>query len=257
MPTVAPIRIRVVPLLADAVVPVITGVAGTLVGVVGMWVAVSTMWERRQPIVIAHEGQHLQHDEDTGGWVAVAYLTNESGPAAFNVRFGLEYEGVRFPFKRSRLAPPEGSYERVVKAEGRVPDEAALADPPHVGRPALVEFGGEASFETEETYSYWCRYENARGETWETHNPRARSAKLEIHRVRRVRRLEAREEEQRARLRSSEWEASVLQSFDDRHARSDEDHLEDPVSRGSTYVSAGSPSTERLLSGLRKGRKYG
>ena len=71
---------------------------------------------------------------------------------------------------------------------------------------------------------YWCRFENQRGQTWETRNPADRSAKLEIHRIRRVTQVEQREKTERASVRSAEWEEEAfrrlmqeLQSF--RHAQ--------------------------------------
>src|SRR4051794_34706167 len=65
------------------------------------------------------------------------------------------------------------------------------------------------------TAIYWCRYENARGQTWETTNPADQSTRLEITRVRRVKATEAREKEVRDRMRDSNWETRVLGRFVD------------------------------------------
>ena len=59
---------------------------------------------------------------------------------------------------------------------------------------------------------YWARYENAQGKTWETRNPGDRSARLQIRRVWRIRRVERREENDReqARREGVEWEKQAF-----------------------------------------------
>jgi len=46
------------------------------------------------------------------------YLTNDGGGNAFNVRFGIDFDGVRYAWKDSDA----GSYQRVVRAGARLPE---------------------------------------------------------------------------------------------------------------------------------------
>ena len=55
--------------------------------------------------------------------------------------------------------------------------------------------------------AYWCVYENAHGETWETRNPADRAAQLQIRRIR-FKRLRERQHE-RARTRVHEKATQV------------------------------------------------
>jgi hypothetical protein len=59
---------------------------------------------------------------------------------------------------------------------------------------------------------YWARYENARNQTWETGNPRDRSARLDIRRVRWGRLNEWREQRRRteAGKQGAQWERKAL-----------------------------------------------
>jgi len=59
---------------------------------------------------------------------------------------------------------------------------------------------------------YWARYENAQGKTWETRNPGDRSARLNVRRVRRLGRVERREEgaREQARRAGVEWEKEAF-----------------------------------------------
>jgi hypothetical protein len=75
-----------------------TGVAGVLIGAAGVRASAATARERRQPIVVAHEDKSRTFSKDPGSWYVLAHVVNESGPAAFNLRFGVEYGGVRFPY---------------------------------------------------------------------------------------------------------------------------------------------------------------
>src|SRR4051794_9402442 len=150
--------------------PVVTGVAGLLTGGVGVWAAVSTARERRQPIVVAHEDRARTLSGNGGFWFARAHVTNESGPAAFNVRFGGEYGGVRFPYRMRPNDPESGNLQRVIQPGARLPAPSDASFPiaiasQDIWATAAVRGGLDA------TAVYWCRYENALGQTWETRNP--------------------------------------------------------------------------------------
>jgi hypothetical protein len=196
--------------LTDIPLEVITGLVGLAVGAAGAWTNMRAAHERRQPIVIAHEDKSRTFDRSTPAWVAEAHLVNESGPAAFNLRFGVEYSGVRFPYRLMPADPDEGNIQPVIRPEQRLPDSASF--------PILIsseDLWGTAATRgpLDSTAVYWCRYENARQQTWETRNPADRSAGLKIKRVRRVKAAERREKEARDRMRDSGWETKVLGEF--------------------------------------------
>jgi hypothetical protein len=141
-----------------------------------------------------------------------AYLTSDGAGPAFNVRFGVEFNGVRYPYRLTADDPAAGSVQRVLKANERRPDRESW--------PILIDsfrLWGRAS-ESEQPGDldarriYWARYENAQGETWETANPGDRSAPLGIRRVRRVKRHERREQRRRERAsrHDAEWERRAL-----------------------------------------------
>ena len=99
-----------------------------------------------------------------GGWVSKAYLTNEGGGAAFNVRFGIETRDVRYAFRLETDDPPEGNIQRVVGAGARVPTEGSV--------PILItsaEMAGSVArspgARLDAASRYWCTYENASGST--------------------------------------------------------------------------------------------
>jgi hypothetical protein len=195
---------------------VITGAGGLLVGGAGVWIALSSMWERRQPIIVAHEVHGRTYDSDARAWFSLAYLRNESGPSAFNVRFGVEYGGVRFPYKMTFDDPDEGNYQTVVPAGERLPEEEERSLSILLTSEDIWSAAAHGRGDLDQGRVYWCRYENARGQTWETRNPGGRSAKLEIRRVWFVRRTERREAAARGRLRGSEtWEAAALAARQD------------------------------------------
>jgi len=152
--------------------------------------------------------------------VALAHLKNESTVPAFNIRFGVEYGGTRFPYKMEVDDPDEGNYQRVVPPGERLPERQE-----HSIRILIasedVWASANANGDLDEGRVYWCRYENARGETWETRNPGSRSGKLDIHRVRKVKRLEEREKAQRdqVRQRGREWEGQALETIQESFRR--------------------------------------
>lgn len=157
-------------------------------------VLVSVLNERKrmQPVVIAHDAGGRQFgDRGDPNTVLPTYLTNEGGANAFNVRFGVDFDGVRYAWKFSRNDTDDGSYQRVVRVGARLPEGA-------------VSFNIEVPWEkfaigrdTDARRIYWCRYENAYGKTWETRNPVDRSSGLDIRRVRLLRWRLRREERRR------------------------------------------------------------
>ena len=135
--------------------------------------------KRTQPVVIAHDAGGRQFgDRGNPNTVLPTYLTNEGGGNAFNVRFGVDFEGVRYAWKFSDEDRDHGSYQRVVRVGARLPENGSSFN---------IEIPWEKFAigpDTDERRVYWCRYENAYGKTWETRNPVDRSTGLDIRRVR-------------------------------------------------------------------------
>jgi hypothetical protein len=161
-----------------------------LVTALGVWSSLVSERRRTQPIVIAHAAGERRFAErgEIGGTVLDAYLTNEGGGTAFNVRFGVEYGGVRFPWKFAEADPDSGSRQRIVRAGERMPAAGSNFAIPVPWAAAMLGAGFD------ETRVYWCRYENAFGRVWETRNPWQRAEDLDIRRVRFVRLREKREQ---------------------------------------------------------------
>jgi hypothetical protein len=182
-------------------------VVGLLVAVFNAWTAVVHERRRTQPIVISHE-EHGRVFTDNSDYFAVGgFLTNESSGHAFNVRFGVEFDGVRYPQKMSADDPDAGNIQRVLRPSERRPGEGSW--PILISQLSLV--GGSHS-DPDPRRVYWARYENARGQTWETRNPWDRSAYLHIRRVRAVRLREWLEQRQRDKARTGglDWERKAL-----------------------------------------------
>jgi hypothetical protein len=173
---------------------------------------------RNQPIVIAHEaGQRrfASSSEHGVSWVVDAYLTSEGGGPAFNVRFGVEFAGVRYPYRLDVKDPETGNLQRVLPAGARRPKVGSWSIP----IPSLSLWGRAAdTLEADKPGTldkdrlYWARYENAEGQTWETRNPGDRSSRLDIRRIKNPKRYEQREREayNEALKRDVEWERAVL-----------------------------------------------
>ena len=188
-------------------IAVITG-AAVVVAAVTAWIGVVNERKRTQPTVIAHEerGRHLA---DGSNWVVDAYVTSEGGGAAFNVRFGVEFHGVRYPYRLQPDDPDGGNIQRGLAPGERRPARDAW--------PVLLDsnqFVGVAVEEGDPDPGrvYWARYENAQGKTWETRNPADRSAKLDIRRVRVVRWREWQETRKRRKASQAgkDWERKAL-----------------------------------------------
>lgn len=146
------------------------------------WLAARTERRRNQPVVIHHAWQKMKLDG--GQWSAGGYLTNDGGGAAFNVRCGLIVRRCRVPHRGiAGDGPP--TRHRVLAPDQRhpAPDE----HPPIGGYyfatrvPTLVMRGGPPG--VDEKRLFWCRYENAYGQTWETRNPEDPVRNMRIRRI--------------------------------------------------------------------------
>lgn len=176
----------------QVVIASITG-AATLAALANVLITRANERRRTQPIVIAHEAgsRRFARDSETGAsWVVDSYLTSEGGGPAFNVRFGVEFAGVRYAYRLDAGDSPLGNLQRVLPAGQRRPEAGdwpilipslglwgRAADTLNQGRPGALDA----------ERVYWAVYENAEGQTWETRNPGDRSTRLDIRRVRRPR----------------------------------------------------------------------
>jgi hypothetical protein len=185
---------------------------GVLVAIFNVWTSFIHERRRTQPIAISHE-YHGRRFTDKSDYFAVGgYLTNEGGGPAFNVRFGVEFGGVRYPQKMYPDDPDAGNVQRVLRPGERRPYGDTKPDSWPILIPALALIGTESGDELDRSRVYWARYENARGQTWETTNPWERSARLHIRRVRAVGLREKSEQRRRVRAGASgaAWEAQAL-----------------------------------------------
>lgn len=156
--------------------------------------------KRSQPVVIAHEGHAPTFDGAAQHWHAGIRLTNDGGGSAFNIRYGIELRGVRFPYRADLEDEPENGTRLNVLAAGR--------DTPGVRwQISSGDFWDVAAMRTDgrlhTSRVYWCRYENASGDTWETRNPVDRSRALTIRRVRFSRLRDWRQGGKRKRVRGT------------------------------------------------------
>lgn len=177
-------------------------------------VVVTLVNERRrsQPIIVAHEAQrrYLASSGTTAAWAVDAYVSSEGGGVAFNVRFGVEFAGIRYPYKLREDDPDAGNLQRVLRAGERRPETGSW--PILIPGLSMGGHAGQPDSGLDARRLYWARYENAQGQTWETRNPADRSARIHIRRVRRLRLREWRERRAREKggERDREWERAVL-----------------------------------------------
>lgn len=148
-------------------IALITGLA-VVVAAASAWIGILDERKRTQPIVIAHE-QNGRHLLQPGAWGVDAWLTNEGSGPAFNVQFGVEFHGIRFPYRLQPDDPGGGNVQRVIRPGDRRPDGDSW--------PVLLNsaeiYGMAASHgDLESGRIYWARYENTQGKTWETRNQR-------------------------------------------------------------------------------------
>jgi hypothetical protein len=157
---------------------IVAGVGGLLFAAISAWLAVANERKRTQPIVMAHQEGGRRLGKRGGCFAVETYLTNEGSGAAFNVRFGVEYHGVRFPYKHAPEDHHTGNVYRVLGPGKRLPEERSW--PIEVDAFLLIGKRGDP----DATSVFWARYENVQGKTWETRNPGNRSKRLGIKRVR-------------------------------------------------------------------------
>jgi hypothetical protein len=162
-------------------------------GAVGYLVQIGiAVWQERkrsQPIVLVHEDRERHFDEVHGSsaWIVDAHIENVGSAPAFNVRFGVEFSGVRFPYRLSGVDPETGNRQAVVKPGDRLPAKGSLPIPvtsEQLWGSAMKSPGGG---ELDRGRVYWARFENAAGRLWETRNPGDRSADLDIRAVSKIR----------------------------------------------------------------------
>jgi len=101
----------------------------------GVIVAIFNVWstylhERRhtQPVVIAHERHGRQFSDNPSCLAVGGYITHDGSGPAFNVRFGVEFGGVRYPQKQFPHDPDSRNVERVLPVNQRRPGQNASPD---------------------------------------------------------------------------------------------------------------------------------
>lgn len=132
-----------------------TGVLVLIFTAFNAWLAVANERKRTQPIVIAHEEHGRRFSKHADFFGVGAYVTNEGNGVAFNVRFGVEFHGVRYPYKLRGTDPRGGNVQRVLRASERRP--AAGCWEVLVDQLSLVAGDGDP----DPGRLYWARYENA------------------------------------------------------------------------------------------------
>jgi hypothetical protein len=117
---------------------------------------------RTQPIVVAYErGDPLR---EGGNVVLLVSLANEGAGPAFNVRFGILLDGAERPYTpRPAGAQGPGDVPRALGPGRTLPDAGDAY------RLVVTDIAG-AAVGGLESRVYWCRYENAFGDSWETRN---------------------------------------------------------------------------------------
>jgi hypothetical protein len=144
-------------------------VAATALGGVGF--AISQLRESRraekrrsQPVVVLHEAGPRRLLEG-GGTAWDVCLENHGAGTAFNVRFGVDLDGRRYPHKPR---DSERAYRHIVNAGERLPAEGNTFELPASIAPFVLQRAGPG---VDARRIFWARYENSFGEHWETRNP--------------------------------------------------------------------------------------
>src|SRR5207249_4977588 len=124
-------------------VGIAVGVVGVVLTTVNAWLAIANERKRTQPIVMAHQMGPRRLGGRAGHFAVDTFLTNEGSGAAFNVRFGVEFHGVRLPYKYAPEDHHAGSVYRVVGAGERLPKNPAQSWPLQVDASMLVGKRGD------------------------------------------------------------------------------------------------------------------
>lgn len=110
------------------------------------------------------------------------YLTNDGTGSAYNVRFGVRFDGREF-------AVGGGRGTRYVIAQGaRLPAPGTAPDTLEVQTDVSALVASPKGRGVYERRVYWARYENAFGQVWETANPADPHADSDIFKSSRWRR---------------------------------------------------------------------
>jgi hypothetical protein len=148
------------------VTAVIAAVAAAISACIAAWQGVlmkQSERKRTQPIVVAYERSAPEFED--GNVVFAASLANEGAGPAFNVRLGLRFGATEQPYT-PRAAGPQGPGDvpRALGPGRTLPDGGGTYRlvVPIAGIPELErQLAGRV---------YWCRYENAFGDSWQTEN---------------------------------------------------------------------------------------
>jgi hypothetical protein len=178
---------------AGIVVGAVTAVGVLIFAAVNAWLAVANERKRTQPIVMVNQVGGRRFVEGSKRFAVDVFLRNEGTGAAFNLRFGVEFHGVRIPYKHDSGDHHAGSVHRVLGSGGRLPETGSW--PLEIDQ---LFFLSKLS-DPDATRVFWARYENAQGRLWETRNPGDRSKNLGIKRIRWRRLRERWEEHKRKR----------------------------------------------------------
>jgi hypothetical protein len=151
-------------------------VAAALAAAVAAWQGVlmkRSERNRTQPIVVVYERGEPEPGA-RGEWLFLVSLANEGAGPSFNVRFGISVDGVEATYTpRPAGAQGAGDVPRAL-GPGRTLPEG--------GRTYAVRAYDVQPGRLEKRV-YWCRYENAFGDTWETRNAWQPEEELEIRAV--------------------------------------------------------------------------
>ena len=149
-------------------------------------ISMKTEARRALPIPIVHqEGGRAEYDTFR------VYLTNEGAGAAFNVRFGVSLDSLEY------LAGEGRGHRALVSAGGRIPEQLGTTIAVKVSlAPYALRKGGP---DVDSRATFFARYEDARGKTWETRNPADPTSDFKIGRPPRfLKRHERRQAKKRA-----------------------------------------------------------
>jgi hypothetical protein len=146
-------------LLATAVVAAVAAAASAVFAAFQSRMMKRNERYRTQPIVIAYATGSPEFGIDVS--VFGVFLVNRGVGPAINIHFGITLGGKDFPYQPLPAgAGLDGDLPRALEQGGRFP-------------PGGDAYQLRVLADHSETKNavYWCRYQNAFGETWETENP--------------------------------------------------------------------------------------